>query len=665
MININALVCRLPLDSTYLWEKGTATLAQLLHSPWTKWGVAGVGAGFVGLAISHVRSRLAPLDQKVASNPNADQLVELFKELTPLKNHWFYAKRWIALKTYVENHNDLVEPFCEKLIVLQIADPKKDWLSLASELISFTQLSQILKVTEKDLTEYASDLAESLEKPPEKVESLGTDYAKTWGIYLAQALHSFASTFLRAHDFSSESNSLVERHEARWHLNNFYEMIEKPVMLILAIYTYLQPKTRFWWLPYVGCLCSAVTALSLIKFFSTFIDKKKPVFSLNFRNLSEEVEQDTLPRPVDCPRVADIANCLTPLDNYSLSVLLVGPPGVGKDMHVHSWVWALHDFPFLLQNKIEVLTTNASQLKEFGGGTSHTYLSRMDILKKEIKDKPHSTVFFLNEIHTVNPPKDQPGDVRNELGQQIKTDIETGKLHVIGATTLDEYRKHLEWDHPLMRRFTIIFLKEIPDCNKILETFMAEQYPLVTVDKAAITLALQETNKENKEICQPAKAKQLLAEAARSIISNFGEDEKELLTQSAQLIDERRTLKKDTTQRAKAKVVAALAKKVSQKESDLKAKRKELNDLTGLKHDRMRSNERLVTLAHRITSQPDKSDVEKTTFLLVEKLLQKLKTTIDDKETELEKKGIRIKVNEKLIIEILAQKKNENIPVPS
>jgi ATP-dependent Clp protease ATP-binding subunit ClpA len=664
MINIGlSFFSNFDILRVQLWEKASASLDQILYSPWTKWAIVGGGTCLAGFAISRVRSPLVQLDKKLAllePNSDPDQLIKLFQELTPLRSHWFYAKRWTTLKSYLQSHSNLVETFCERLIEHQIFDPKNDWLLPATELISFEQLSQIYKVGADDLKKHAEHIAKALENPPENLETmrnaLGSIFYNT-AIYVGQALHSFTSTFIRAHDFSSDENqTMVQRHEARWHLTNFYDIIGKPVFLIMAIYSFLQPKTRYRWIPYVGTLCSILAMISLIKFFHVFLQKKKTILSHDFRNLSEEARQGKLPVPLDCPEVFQIANCFTPLNQDSLSVLLIGAPGIGKDVLVHAFVHAIEDGLFPLLEGVDVHTVNASELKESGGGTGHLYLSRIQILVRDLKGKEHFNVIFINEAHTLNPKKDHPGGHHSELGQQIKTFIETGKLHIIGATTLEEYKNHIEWDKALDRRFVKIFLKPSPIPLQILETYLSEQYPTVTVEKNAIEHALTETNKTYPEIAQPAKAKQLLAEAARSVIGNYGEQEKELFNLSTNLKKERRFLKRNPTDTVKAEYVADLAESVKQKEKALQEKRQELSSVTDLIHNRIKTQEYFTRLAHRISTQPEKSDLEMKIFLLVRRLLDKTKKIIDDKEQQLDKKGIRIKVNVKLINELLASK---------
>jgi ATP-dependent Clp protease ATP-binding subunit ClpA len=442
-------------------------------------------------------------------------------------------------------------------------------------------------------------------------------------------------------------------HEARHQLTNFYDLIEKPALLIMAIYTFLQPKTNYSWVPYVGTFCTIIAALSLIKYFNAALQKKKSVLSHGFRNLSEEARLGTLPMPLNrADIVSQMINCVTPLNEDSLSILLIGTSGVGKDATVHAFVHELLNF----QEDIDVHTTNTSSLKEYGGGTGHLYFSRIQILMRDLKGKEHRNIMFLNEIHTLNPKKGQDNAHPSELGQQIKTDIETGKLHVIGATTLQEYEDHIKWDLALNRRFVPIFLQPSETCFEILENHLAEKYPTVTVDKDAITYALAATNEISPEIAQPAKAKPVLTEAARSVIGNYADEEKKFVEESAKLTKERRALKRDPTNKEKAHEVALLAGEVKKKKEEITEKRRLLKVVSDLKLAKICAQAQLTRLAHRITAQPEKSALEMTTFFLVRSLLDKAKTVIANKEEELEKKGWRVKVTQAMIRDILGRK---------
>jgi ATP-dependent Clp protease ATP-binding subunit ClpA len=656
MINLAAsLLPPLTFDRTQLWDKAST----IFSSSWTKWTAAGGVVCLAAYAVSRVRTPAVKIDEQLSqAGENAGEVMTVFKTLSPIRGHWFYVKRWESLKAHLEAHPNVMAPFYEAVLELQITDPNQDWLSPACELISFEKLSKIHNVDAKDLKEHAANLAVALECPPENLETASdtvVGYVKTGATYVGQALHSFSVTFLRAHDFSSEDNqTLVEKHEARYHLNNFYEMIEKPAMLIMTIYTFLQPKTNYSWVPYVGTFCSIIAALSLIKYFNASLEKKKSVLSHGFRNLSEEARQGgLLPKPLNrTDVVSKMINCVTPLNEDSLSILLIGPSGVGKDAAVHAFVHELLNF----QADIDVHTANTSSLKEYGGGTGHIYLSRIQILMRDLKGKEHRNIMFLNEIHTLNPKKDQDNAHPSELGQQIKTDIETGKLHVIGATTLKEYKDHIEWDFALNRRFVPIFLEPSETCNEILENYLAEKYPTVTVDKDAITYTLTETNKISPEIVQPAKAKPILTEAARSVIGNYGKEEENFVEQSAKLTKEQRALKRDPTNTTKAEEVAKLASEVKTAKEKLQEKRSLLKAVWDLKHAKIRAQEHLTRLAHRITAQPEKSALEMTTFILVRSLLDKAQKKIETKENELKEKGWRVKVTQTMIQDILERK---------
>ncbi len=661
MINIGAtFYSYFTIDRPKIFEQAPTTLSKILYSSWTKWTVAAGATCLIAYAISRVRAPLVKIDDKLSkAGENTAELMDVFKEISPLRGHWFYAKRWADFKAHLESHPTIMGPFYEAVLEHQITDPITDWLSPASELISFEKLGEIHKINSEALKKHAADLAKALEYPPEQLETVNNTlfgYGKEAAAYVGQALHSFSATFMRAHDFSSDDNqSLVQRTEARWHLNNFYEIIEKPAMLIMTVYTFLQPKTKYSWVPYVGTFCAILTTVSLIKFFQVYLEKKKKsVLSHDFRNLSEEARQGKLPIPSDrADAVSKMINCFYPLDRNSLSILLIGPSGVGKDATVHAFVHELLKF----QGNIDVHTANTSELKEFGGGTGHLYFSRIQILMRDLRGKEHNNIVFMNEIHTLNPKKDQANANPSELGQQIKTFIETGRLHVIGATTQKEYEDHIEWDVALKRRFVPIFLEQSLTCEEILESSLADQYPTVTVEKDAITYAVTETDKVSLDIAQPAKAKTVLTEAARTVLGNYGEEEKQLVKDSAELTKQRRALKRNPTDRTKAEEVANLAAEYEKKDKAHQEKRRELQIVTDLKNNKVRAQEQLTRLAHRIKAQPDKTDLEMKTFILVCKILERTQKEIETKEAELDKKGWRIKVTQTLIKEIMDRQK--------
>lgn len=645
-----------------LWENGTATLDQLIHSPWVKWSAV-AGASLAAFAIARVQYRLYPLDEKLAllaSEPDAVQLLGLYQELIPHRTHWFYSKRWAILKERLDGDDELCKAFCAKLIEYQITNQQQDWLSPASELICIERLCTLEEIDIKQLKTHAKDLAEALEKPPEEEETVRGfvgSYTAPVLTYIGQAFHSFASTFLRAHDFSADdNNSLIQRPEAMFRLQSFYDVIEKPAFLLLTLFSYLKSVTNYRWVPYAVTLSSIVTAILAIRFFYYSKKKEEPVLSHDFRNLSEEAKQGTLPRAFcDADHLATMAACFSPLDRNSLSILLIGLPGVGKDALVNAFVWGIEHKDFPLLNGVQVHTTTTSELKEFGGGTGHVYLSRLQILLRDLRGKEHQNIVFANEIHTLNPKKGLNNTDHTELGQQFKRYIETGRLHVIGATTLQEYQDHIIWDKALNRRFVKIFLStsKKEECLEILEIVMADEYPTVPVDKEAIQYALEETDKIDPDVSQPSKAKQLLARAARSVISNHGTDEKEFVKLSTELEKERQALKRNPTQGQKASDVARKAEKVKTIQDRIAAKRKELDGLEKLKQSRMLYHERLIRWAHRVSQLTEKSTAGLEKFLMIRKLLTNLNLAITAKEEELQKKGIRCKVDVDLIKELL------------
>src|SRR5579872_7489539 len=141
MINLNASL--LPFDRAVFWDKAST----ILSSSWTKWATAGSAVCLAAYAVSRARAPAVRIDERLSqAGENSRELVNIFKELSPVRGHWFYVKRWEALKAHLEAHPNVIKPFYEAVLEHQIADPNSDWLSPACQLVSFQQLSKIYNV---------------------------------------------------------------------------------------------------------------------------------------------------------------------------------------------------------------------------------------------------------------------------------------------------------------------------------------------------------------------------------------------------------------------------------------------------------------------------------------------------------------------------------------
>jgi ATP-dependent Clp protease ATP-binding subunit ClpA len=150
---------------------------------------------------------------------------------------------------------------------------------------------------------------------------------------------------------------------------------------------------------------------------------------------------------------------------------------------------------------------------------------RVERLLAEVKASPE-VIVFIDEIHTV---LGGGGDSVSNIANALKPALARGEFRCIGATTIDEYRKHIEKDAALRRRFETILVEEpnIDDCIEILKGLFNKQYGL-EIPESAIEAAVRLSARYIQDERLLAKAIKLLhqAEAYVKLPSFFGHDEK-------------------------------------------------------------------------------------------------------------------------------------------
>ena len=141
--------------------------------------------------------------------------------------------------------------------------------------------------------------------------------------------------------------------------------------------------------------------------------------------------------------------------------VLIGDPGVGKTAHVERLARRIveGDVPESLKGK-RVMALDMGALI---AGTKYRgqFEERLKALLKEIDESSGEIILFIDEMHTIVGAGAAEGAA--DAANMLKPALSRGELHCIGATTLDEYRKHIEKDAALERRFQPITIGE-PDC---------------------------------------------------------------------------------------------------------------------------------------------------------------------------------------------------------
>jgi ATP-dependent Clp protease ATP-binding subunit ClpB len=231
--------------------------------------------------------------------------------------------------------------------------------------------------------------------------------------------------------------------------------------------------------------------------------------------------------------------------------VLIGEPGVGKTAIVEGLALriARGDVPEALKNK-RVLALDLGALVA-GAKYRGEFEERLKSVLKEIETAEGQVILFIDEMHTLIGAG--RGDGAMDASNLLKPELARGALHCIGATTLDEYRKHVEKDAALARRFQPIFVGEptVEDTISILRG-IKEKYELhhgVRIADNALVAAATLSNRYIADRFLPDKAIDLMDEAAsrlRMEIDSKPEELDELDRRLMQQKIEREALKRET-----------------------------------------------------------------------------------------------------------------------
>ncbi|MDR3535966.1 MAG: Clp protease N-terminal domain-containing protein, partial [Acetobacteraceae bacterium] len=231
--------------------------------------------------------------------------------------------------------------------------------------------------------------------------------------------------------------------------------------------------------------------------------------------------------------------------------VLIGEPGVGKTAIVEGLAIRMvnGDVPEALKGK-RLLSLDLGAMVA-GAKYRGEFEERLKAVLKEIESAQGEVVLFIDEMHTLVGAGRADGAM--DASNLIKPELARGTLHCIGATTLDEYRKHVEKDAALARRFQPVFVGEpsVEDTISILRG-IKEKYELhhgVRITDGALVAAATLSNRYITDRFLPDKAIDLIDEAAsrlRMQVDSKPEALDELDRRVIQLKIEREALKKET-----------------------------------------------------------------------------------------------------------------------
>ena len=306
-------------------------------------------------------------------------------------------------------------------------------------------------------------------------------------------------------------------------------------------------------------------------------DELKDVLNKYGRDITKNVLDNKVDPVIG--RDEEIRNVVRILSRKSKNnPVLIGEPGVGKTAIVEGLAQRIikGDIPSSLKNKtiweldLGALVAGAKYRGEFE--------ERLKAVLKEIKDSDGNIIMFIDEIHMI---VGSGGDGAMDVSNMLKPMLARGEIHVIGATTLNEYRKYIEKDGALERRFQKVLVSEpnVTDTITILRG-LKERFEIfhgVTIKDSALVSAATLSDRYITDRFLPDKAIDLVDEACATIkmqLESMPVELDELTRKIMNLEIERQALKKEKDAISKKRIDEIDEKLVSMKEqeADLRSK---------------------------------------------------------------------------------------------
>src|SRR5256714_3255995 len=239
--------------------------------------------------------------------------------------------------------------------------------------------------------------------------------------------------------------------------------------------------------------------------------------------------------------------------------VLIGEPGVGKTAIGEGLALRIvrGDVPEGLKNR-RIVSLDMGALVA-GAKYRGEFEERLKAVLKEVQDSAGEIVLFIDELHTVVGAGKAEGSM--DAGNLLKPMLARGELHCIGATTLDEYRKYIEKDAALERRFQTVLVDQptVEDTVSILRG-LKERYEVhhgVRIKDAALVAAAKLSNRYIADRFLPDKAIDLVDESAarlRTEIDSLPAELDEVSRKVMQLEIEREALRKEQDQASQARL---------------------------------------------------------------------------------------------------------------
>jgi ATP-dependent Clp protease ATP-binding subunit ClpB len=304
--------------------------------------------------------------------------------------------------------------------------------------------------------------------------------------------------------------------------------------------------------------------------------------------------------------------------------VLVGEPGVGKTAIAEGLAIRIvsGDVPDGLKNK-RILALDMGSLIA-GAKYRGEFEDRLKAVVKEVVDAEGQIVLFIDEIHTLVGAG--AGEGAMDAANILKPALARGELRAIGATTLDEYKKYLEKDKALERRFQVVVVDEpsVEDTISILRG-IKERYEVhhgVRITDGALVSAAELSHRYISDRFLPDKAIDLIDEAAARLrieIDSMPEELDQLERQIRQLEIEREAVKREKDDTKLSQIAEQLAN-LEERSVELKARWKKEKELIGAIREAKEHMDELRVEAERLEREGKYGEVAELRYGRIPKL---------------------------------------------
>jgi ATP-dependent Clp protease ATP-binding subunit ClpB len=343
--------------------------------------------------------------------------------------------------------------------------------------------------------------------------------------------------------------------------------------------------------------------------------------------------------------------------------VLIGEPGVGKTAIVEGLAQRIvsGDVPETLRNKRLVSLDLGSMLA--GAKYRGEFEDRLKAVLKEIEGAQGSIVLFIDELHTLVGAGAAEGAI--DASNMLKPALARGELRCVGATTLNEFKKYIEKDAALERRFQQVFVGEptVEDTIAILRG-LKERYEVhhgVRIKDSAIVAAATLSNRYISDRFLPDKAIDLIDEAASRLrieIDSLPQEIDQLEREIIQLEIERQALEREEDQRSKDRLreIEHRIADLKEKSSGMKAKWQSEKEAIEKMRTAKAELEQLRLQLDQARNAGDLGKASEIQYGRIPELEQRLKEE-GDKLADFQKDGVMLKeeVDEEDVAEVVAK----------